>query len=89
MKLLGIFIVCFAFIMLTGIKSSQAQENFQQLTDVYQEGLEDGIITDNYVLSRSKRGTCDIHVSLCVAHCRVKGYKRAYCSSRKICTCRN
>lgn len=90
MKLLGILIVSFAFVMLTEVKSSQAQENVQQLADVYQ-GLEElnYDVPENFVLNRSKRGTCDIHVSLCVAHCRVKGYRRAYCSSKKICTCRN
>lgn len=89
MKLLGIFVMCFAFIILAGIKCSKAQENVQQLDDGY-PGLVDGYgIPQDLALNRQKRGTCDFHENFCVAHCRVRGFKRGFCSTKGICNCRD
>lgn len=86
MKLVAIFFVCFAFLLLAGIKSSEAQENFNQLDEMSQ-GLYDGG-NEALVLNRQKRGTCNISPALCATHCRLRGYKRSFCSRQKICNCR-
>lgn len=46
-------------------------------------------------LIRSKRATCDllsgfgVDHSACAAHCILRGKKGGYCSSTRVCNCRN
>ncbi|KAM7352189.1 sapecin-B-like [Cochliomyia hominivorax] len=85
---LGIFIVCFAFLLVAAVQSLEAQENHQQLNE-HQQGLMDGFmaVNNNLPLNRQKRGTCSFHVAFCIAHCRVLGYGGGFCK-RGICNCR-
>lgn len=89
MKLLGIFAVCCVFLMLAGIKSSEAQENLRQLDGVY-PGLQDGYygIEQPEILNRQKRLTCDIHWTACVVHCRYLDFRTGFCKNG-ICNCRD
>ncbi|XP_037826846.1 sapecin-B-like [Lucilia sericata] len=92
MKVAGIFLICLAFLMLTGVKASEAQENLNQLDEVfpviYDDRSGDGV-QETKVLNRQKRLTCNIDRSFCLAHCLLRGYKRGFCTVKKICVCRH
>lgn len=86
MKLLKVFIFFIAFLMLNSIKSSEAENQIQQL-DELSEGLV-GDFSGDLLLNRQKRDTCEIDRILCVAHCRLKGFQNGLCTRKKICVCR-
>ncbi|XP_065355481.1 sapecin-B [Calliphora vicina] len=86
MKLVGIFVFSFAFLMLVSVKASEVEESLNQLehispglADVYRDANE------GTVLNRQKRLTCSIDRSLCTGHCILRGYKRGLCTQQKIC----
>ncbi|XP_037826847.1 sapecin-B-like [Lucilia sericata] len=86
MKLLGIFLISFALLLLATINSCRAAETLNQLDEGLLEGY--GVDNEGLTLNRQKRLTCQINPALCATHCRIKGYRRSYCSRQKVCTCR-
>ena len=92
MKFISIFLITNAFILLSAINSSEANESLKEVNQL-QNGLtaaDFGVANGEPVeLNRQKRLTCDIDRSFCIAHCIFKGYKRGFCTQSKICVCRN
>ncbi|KAI8125821.1 hypothetical protein FF38_09444 [Lucilia cuprina] len=91
MKVAGIFVICLAFLLLAVVKNSEAQENLNQLEENFQVVYDDrsGGAQETKVLNRQKRLTCDIDRSFCVAHCLFRGFRRGFCTVKKICVCRH
>nr|P31529.2 RecName: Full=Sapecin-B; Flags: Precursor [Sarcophaga peregrina]AAB35004.1 sapecin B [Sarcophaga peregrina] len=86
MKFLTSLLLLFVVVMVSAVNLSMAKESANQLTERLQE-LDGAAIQEPAELNRHKRLTCEIDRSLCLLHCRLKGYLRAYCSQQKVCRC--
>ena len=86
MKFLASFLLLCVVIMISAVDLSVANESVNQLTEGLQD-LDGALIQEATELNRHKRLTCEIDRSLCLLHCRLKGFLRAYCSQQKVCRC--